>query len=197
MRHRRSIPISRTLWRMTKVLPFGRAKQATSQSVPEEALRVRMRIRGHVSFPLVGTPEYIVYLPVCDSGPTQIIFARSAGICAQHSSPCKARRETLPHLKYHCLRTRFLTTLVLDKSKRAPASSTRQPFQRAVGADHHGQSERLIMTFVDGKSLTLRLSNGMFAKRRRSRYDQARTVEPVDPRCSNWTSRCPRTLRCA
>ena len=78
LRHRRSIPISRTLWRTTRVLPFGRAKQATSQSVPEEALRVRMRIRRHVSFPLIGTPEYIasrlhapsggydtiVYLPV-------------------------------------------------------------------------------------------------------------------------------------
>jgi len=37
------------------------AKQATSQSVPEQALKMRMRVAGgHGSFPLVGTPEQIV-----------------------------------------------------------------------------------------------------------------------------------------
>jgi FMNH2-dependent dimethyl sulfone monooxygenase len=36
------------------------AKQTSSQSVPEEALKIRMRVAGgHGSFPLVGTPEHI------------------------------------------------------------------------------------------------------------------------------------------
>ena len=36
------------------------AKQATSQSVPEEAMRMRMRVAGgHGSLPLIGTPEHI------------------------------------------------------------------------------------------------------------------------------------------